>query len=195
MRNDIIRNLVYAQISFFGCLAIAVALTTTGFTNNQGLSFYGAHYPTILPFGLGFVLCDFFLLRAANELPAQQRPFDKLQLLLRIIAALMLAVLLTPDTFGWIFYTAHVLASALLFLLEIGIATWLAWRWNSSTLMWVLLGGQTVAGIVALLSELQFMHYLSQGSLAFQLLFGVLLVWSISQLISQVDTRSPRHKL
>ncbi len=185
-QSKAVQNLIYAQLSFFGGLAIAVLLTTAGFTDNHGLSFYGVHYPTVVPFGLGLLLCNLFLLRAASELPVKQHPFEMLQPFLRILAALLLVILLTPDTFGKVFYFIHVAAATLLFILELAVAIWMAWRWNGDKLTWGLLVIQSAAGIVAMLSMFHATHYLSHSSLVFQLVFGILLIWSISQLIEHV---------
>ena len=183
MHEKAVRYLIYAQVSFFGCLLAAVFITTAGFRDNHGLSFYGVNYPSIIPFGLGLVLCTLFLLKAAAELPVRNHPFDKLQPLLRIIALLLFAILITPDTLGVWFYYVHVATASLLFSLELLVAIWLAWKWNSNIFTWTLLAVQFVAGVVALLSQAHVIRYLSQSSLIFQLVFAVLLVWSISQLI------------
>lgn len=181
-----LRSLIYAQLSFFGFLALATVVTTVGFTDNNGLSFYGVHYPVVIPFALGLVLCNLFLVRAAHQLPRTIPPFDKLQPALWLITLLVTLVLLTPSFVGSFFHTAHVTVSSLLFAFELLLGLWLTLYWNNNKLAWFLLTAQFVAGLVAMLSQLQIVSYLSQGSLLFQLFFGLLLIWSVSQLIDRV---------
>jgi hypothetical protein len=190
IKERIMRNLIYAQLSFFGFLAIAVIMTSAGFANNHGLSFYGVHYPTIVPFALGLILCDFFLLRAAAQLPRSVPPFTTLQPSLWIISALLLSILLTPDIVSPLFNTLHIAVSSLLFVFELTLGIWLVVRWDGDIFTWSLLIAQFLAGIVAMLSQLEVTHYLSQSSLAFQLMFGLLLIWSISRIIDRINAAS-----
>ena len=53
MSSAALRNLVYAQLSFFSFLVAALLLTDRGFTHNHGLSYYGEHANTIVPYGSG----------------------------------------------------------------------------------------------------------------------------------------------
>lgn len=194
MQQKAVRYLVYAQVSFFLCLLIDVFISTAGFKDNHGLSFYGDHFPSIVFFGIGLIACDYFLLKAAISLPINGQPFTWLRPSLRLIAILLLLILLTPDALGEIFYYIHVAAAASLFLFELIIATLLALRWNGDKLTWFLLVVQLGAGIVAMLSQLHLTHYLSQSSLVFQLVFALLLIWSISQLISHIKIHSIETK-
>lgn len=185
-----IRYLIYAQAGFFLCLSVAVAINATGFSQNRGLSFYGEHWDTAVPFGLGFLLCDYFLLRAGRILTrfSRTRVFDPL---LRILAMLLLMILLTPDNLNNVYAWMHILASALLFLFELGFAVWLTLRIHRDMFTWFLLSGQLIAGAVAMFSELQATRYLSEGSLFYQVFFGILLVWTIGKLIDQLRSRQP----
>lgn len=190
MNTKAVRNLLYAQVSFFSCLMIAVLMTSRAFTHNYGLSFYGSNYPTVVPFALGLMLCNIFLLRATGYLPVHIPPFNKLRPLLRFIALLLLGIMLTPDSAGPIFYDIHIIVTPILFGTEMLIMLWLTAKWNGNPFTWSLLAIQFLAGAVALLSQLHVTHYLSQGTLIYQLVFGLSLIWTISQLIS--ETQQPR---
>ena len=187
--SRVIRFLIYAQASFFVCLSAAVVINDAGFSQNRGLSFYGEHWDTAVPFGLGFLLCDYFLLRAGRILTrfSHTRIFDSL---LRILAMLLLMILLTPDNLNNVYAWMHIFASTLLFLFELGFAIWLTLRVYHDLFTWFLLAGQLIAGAVAMFSELQATRYLSEGSLFYQVFFGILLVWTIGKLIEQVQNRS-----
>lgn len=178
---------MYAQSSFFFFLMIAIFITTAGFSNNHGLSFYGEHLSTAVPFGLGFVMCDFFLLRAADALPKNRQPYNKLALLIRVLTVLLIFILLTPDTVNTFFDWSHIIDSSVLFLFELCFALWLSVKWYHDRLTWLLLTIQFVAGILALLSQFHIIFYLSEGILFFQLFFGLLLIRSTAKLLAETS--------
>jgi len=87
-------------------------------SNNHGLSFYGEHWDTAVPFGAGFIFCDYFLLRAANVLPKSKPPFKTISKLINILTVLLLFILLTPDTLNSFFDWSHIVDSSILFALN-----------------------------------------------------------------------------
>lgn len=179
MRKKVVKSLVYAQLSFLGCLFIDVLITAKGFTNNRGLSFYGAHLRTVIPFALGFMLCDVFLLRAAKMLPKLGPAFRSFRLPLRVLVALLSLIVLTPYSLNSLFYTMHTLSSLTLFIFELALSLWLIVRWCNTKLSWVLFSGQFLAGVVAGLSEIQLTRYLSEATLFYQLIFSSLIIWTM----------------
>lgn len=167
--TDGFRNVVYAQVSFFGFLAAATLITGEGFRDNHGPSYYGEHVRTLVPYGLGLLLCAFFVWRAAAELDG------RLARGLRILAVLLVLDLATPDTVDSAFYWSHVVVSVLLFLQELAIGVELvaaAPAWPRVGLFAVQFG----AGLVAMFSQLHVIGALSFGIVAYQLAFGLLLV-------------------
>jgi hypothetical protein len=169
MTRAAVRDLVLAQISFFGCLLVAALMTDEGFTDNHGPSYYGEHVLTAVPFGLGLVLCALFTWRASAHAD------EPLARSLRALAVLFLLDLVTPDTVDSAFYWAHVAVSVALFLLELGIAAAIVRAWPSRLLV-ALLAAQFAAGLVAMFSQLHAIALLSEGIVAYQLAFGLLLV-------------------
>src|SRR5262245_24645287 len=157
-----IRNLVYAQLSFFGLLLLCVALSRKGFEDNHGLSYYGEHLRTIGPYALAFIVCCAFLLRAASLVPGDGDA-GRLALCLRILVVLLLLDVATPDTLDGLFYWLHVGASAALFLFELGLAGWLVWIGRRRPLSVSLLAIQFAAGLIAMLSQLHVVELLSLG--------------------------------
>ena len=182
-----VRNLVYAQVSFFGLLLVCVALTPKGFEANHGLSYYGEHAHTIGPYALGFVVCCVFLLRAAAHMP-DEGDAGRLATGLRILAVLLLLDIATPDTINALFYWLHVIASAALFVFELALAGWLVAIGRRSPLSVGLLATQLCAGLVAMFSQLHAIELLSFGIVAFQVSFALLLVLEASELLSPVPT-------
>lgn len=179
MRKKVVKSLIYAQLSFFACLFIDVLITTKGFTHDRGLSFYGEHLNTVIPFALGFMLCDVFLLRAATMLPKLGSAFNAFRVPLRVLAVLISLIVLTPDNLNSIFNVMHILSSSTLFLFELALSFWLIVRWCNTRLSWVLFTGQFIAGIIAGLSEIQLSRYLSEATLFYQLIFSSLIIWTM----------------
>jgi hypothetical protein len=180
MRRRVVGFLVLAQVSFFACLSVAVVMTTAGFQHNHGLSFYGEHWSTAVPYGAGFMLCDYFLLLAANALPKDDRRCRRLALLLNLLTVSLLIVLLTPDTVDSFFNWSHSIASANLFVYELSFAAWLARRCYADGVVWSLIVLQLVAAVLAMLSNFHVVPYLSEGTLIFQLIFSVVLIREVA---------------
>jgi hypothetical protein len=189
--KQVVRNLIYAQVSFFLCLGLDVIITTKVFKNNRGLSFYGEHLYTAIPFALGFILCDLFLLKAASLLNEGGETFEGFIWPLRILALLLILIVLTPDTLNGLFNVLHIMDSSLLFLFELLFSIWLVARWHSSWLTWLLLVGQFLAGVMCGLSEFQFSRYLSEGTLVYQLFFSFILILVMSSVVSLNSAENP----
>ncbi|HEY1644915.1 MAG TPA: hypothetical protein VGF75_00840 [Candidatus Saccharimonadales bacterium] len=185
MQRKIVKNLIYAQISFFFCLIIDVVITTKGFSANRGLSFYGEHLDTVIPFAIGFFLCDFFILRAAKLLPELKPTFEVFIMPFRILALLLILIVLTPDNLNGVFNVLHNTDSSSLFLFELILGGWLVFRWHNTALTKVLLASQFIVGIICGMSEFQFTRYLSESSLAYQLIFSILLVLTMSSVVNK----------
>jgi hypothetical protein len=183
LKNPVLGNIVLAQVSFFLLLTLTIFITTKGFKDNRGLSFYGEHWSTAVPYGSGFILCDYFLLRAANALPNNKLVFRRLYVLINILTVMLLGVLLTPDTLNSFFNWSHITASTILFLFELGVGTWLVMQTSKYKIGIGLLGLQFLAGIFAMLSQFHIVYYLSEGSLFFQLFFGALLIYTTTKLL------------
>ncbi len=186
LKNPVLGNIILAQISFFLLLTLTVFITTKGFSNNRGLSFYGEHWSTAVTYGSGFILCDYFLLRAAIALPKDKVVFKRLAILINILTVLLLGVLLTPDTLNTFFNWSHIATSTVLFLFELGFGAWLVTLIYKDWIGIGLLFLQFMAGIFALLSQFHIVYYLSEGSLFFQFFFSVLMVYAVASLLKRL---------
>ena len=176
MNSSALRNLVYAQLSFFSFLLLTVLLLTyRGFEDNHGLSYYGEHMDTIIPYGLGLLTCALFIWRGASSLSGP------LGSALRALSVLLVLDLATPDTINDAFYWAHVAVSTLLFLLEFAIGLGLVLTVLRAQLI-ALFAAQFFTGLIAMFSQFHVIHLLSVGILGFQLAFGVLLVVAVREL-------------
>ena len=166
------RLLFYAQLAFWACVVVCLAVAGGGLSHNHGFSIYGGRASTIVPWTVGFLAAAALILRAATLLDAFDPPLARA---LRANVLLLLFVLLTPDTIDQLFFVAHIVASIALFLFQAFVGLWLVRRTGSRAVpqLYVI---QIAGGIVAGLSQLQWIGLLSPGILAFQVAFGALLV-------------------
>jgi len=169
------RNLLYAQLGFFSCLGMCVALDRRGLWDNHGWSYYGGRADTAFLYAVGFVLCIVFLLRSAALLDDSSSA-PPLPQALRVLALLLALDLGTPDTVDALFNDAHIAVSTVLFLFELVVAVWIVRRVFSTRLGYALLGVQFAGGLLAMFSQIQVLPVLGTGILVFQLSFGALLV-------------------
>lgn len=187
MRRAVVTNLILAEVGFFVFLMVAVIITTAAFQHNHGLSFYGEHWNTAVPYGTGFMVCDYFLLNAAAMLPRDPRELRPLAWGLRVLALLLLAVLLTPDTVNSFFNDSHLIASAVLFVYELSFAGLLAHRTGATVTTIVFLLVESAAAVLAMLSNLHVVYYLSEGILIFQLVFSTHLVYGVDRWLRRLE--------
>jgi hypothetical protein len=170
--NGARRLLLLAQLAFWSCVLLCLAVTGGGLGHNHGFSVYGGKWTTILPWAVGIAAAAVLIWRAADAL-AKDDP--QLARCLRINVVLLVFILLTPDSIGQVFYVAHILASIALFLFQAVVGLWLVARARSSIVVHVY-ALQILAGLVAAASQAQWIGLLSPGILVFQVAFGALLL-------------------
>lgn len=191
MRRSVVTNLILAEVGFFSFLMVAVVITTAAFQRNHGLSFYGEHWRTAVPYGAGFVLCDYFLITAASLLPRDVGELRHLAWWLRVLALLLLAVLLTPDTVNSAFNDGHTVASAVLFVYELSFAGLLTYKGGLSVATGVFLVLEATSAVLATLSDLHLVYYLSEGILVFQLVFSTHLAYGVNRWLRRREGAGP----
>lgn len=175
IERRIARLLILSQVSFFGFLAVCILLIPEGLAANRGISFYGAHPADILPLGLGFLTSSYFLLQAARTMPSHT-PAERLAIIaLRLMTVLIIGVLITPYSLGYIVDVIHTIIGAALFILQLAMAIWLLAvivpDWQTVALLVTQLAG----GFISLFSLINILPFLIQGQILFQVAFGLLL--------------------
>jgi hypothetical protein len=173
------RLLLKAQLAFWGCVVVCFVLTGGGLSHNPGFSVYGGRLSTIVPWAVGFVIAAYFILRAAALLDDTDPVFAQG---LRITVVLLLA----PDSVDQLFYVAHIVASVALFLFEAILGLWLVRRTVQRAVL-ELYVVQIAGGIVAGLSQAQWIGLLSPGILVFQVAFGALLIAALTEPRAQLE--------
>ena len=174
------RYLVFAQVAFWSAMLLCFGIAHGGLGHNHGFSFYGGRLSTILPYAVGFLAAAALITHAAALLDRTGRA--RLAAGLRVLVVLLLADLLTPDTLGSAFYAAHIAASIALFMFEAAFGLWLVTAVTSTAATIRLYSTQITGGVVAGLSQLQWIGLLSLGIFVFQIAFGALLVIVVAHL-------------
>jgi hypothetical protein len=180
------RLLLKAQLAFWACVVVCFAVTGGGLSHNHGFSVYGGRVSTIIPWAVGFVAAAYFILCAAALLDDTDHMVAQS---LRITVALLFGVLFTPDTLNQFFYDAHIVASIALFLFEAIVGLWLVRRNNVRAVLQLYVI-QIAGGIVAGLSQAQWIGLLSPGILVFQVAFGALLVTASTEPHARLETET-----
>jgi len=178
------RLLLRAQLAFWGCVVICFAVTGGDLSHNHGFSVYGGKWTTIVPWTVGFVAAAVLLLRAAALLDETDRVFAWG---LRLLVLFAMGILFTPDTVNQVFYDAHVVASVVLFLFQAILGLWIVLRAHA-TLLTRIYTVQIAGGIVAGMSQAQWIGLLAVGIFVFQVAFGALIVLAATEPYMAVET-------
>ncbi len=174
------RYLLFAQVVFWSAMLLCIAITGGGLGDNHGFSFFGGRLSTILPYAVGFVAAGALIAQAAKVLDQSGRP--RLGAGLRILVVLLLLDLLTPDSLGSVFYAAHIAVSIVLFMFEAAFGLWLVTAVSTTLASVALYLTQITGGMIAGLSQLQWIALLSLGIFVFQAAFGALIVTAVASL-------------
>jgi hypothetical protein len=177
------RYLLLAQVAFFVALATCALIEPQGLVDNHGWSYYEGRSATIVPYLLGILVSIALILHASQLVKRTDAP-KGLGRGLWLLALFLFLDVATPDTVNALFYWAHDLTSALLFVYQLGLGLWLVrtvWRTRLGA---TLVSAQVVGGLVAMLSQLQLIPLLGLGIFVFQASFGVLLVLATAGLRS-----------
>jgi hypothetical protein len=188
-KHTAVRYLALAQLWFLVLILVCFALQPQALTANDGLSYFGVHWQTIIPFGLACTLAGFFTLRAADTLPPARWPLGLVAQVLRVSGLLLAGILFTPYSIGPIFDSIHRLFGTVLFLSQLGLAGWLSLRGRLSVFNALLLLLQFTGGVLAYLSLNDWLPFEVLGQLLFQAAFGLLIIRLVS---AELDTPAPQ---
>ena len=147
MRSRAVAYVTFGQVAFLAFIALCVALHP-GFVlkrDEGGMSNYGIHLKTVIPYSLAFGVAGLASLRAASLLPGDAS-LGGLRRLLRLFGALVLMVLVStyPYSIDAAWRDLHVVVGALLVLFAACAGIWLCTRVRPDRLQWVALVGELV---------------------------------------------------
>lgn len=184
--QHVVRLLIIAQLSlFFGLLICTVLIPHFLFESNEGgVSNYGMYAKTIVPYTLGFGICGFATLLAAQSVSKTMVDRMVLYPLLVILGILYSLVLVStyPYKVSASFDQLHQLAGVLLLAYSVGTGIWLTIFKARSSATLLLFFAQLVGFLLAVATYLGFLHMLFIAELVESTAFGALLVVSVARL-------------
>jgi hypothetical protein len=175
MRSKTTRYLLFGQLCLWMSLVVCSFLLPGVVFRNDGISAFGVNRETILPYGVGFLICGYMMLQAALSIERQDPATLWLARALSLLSFLLLAVLVTPFSVNAFFDMSHMIVSGVLFLFELVFALWLVWR-RPSWAHGALFGAQLFGSLMTMSSILKMTALLPTGQLIAQLAFGILLL-------------------
>jgi hypothetical protein len=192
LRTKTQERLLAADLALFGALLLVAIWYPTSAIDGYGISYYLTHFDTFVPLAIGFVTCSVLSWRAASDLP-DEGGLGVLRLALRIVAVLLVGIAFTPYTWGTLFDWTHQTLGSILFVEQLVMSGWIWWRYARTWFNALMIIGQIVGGVMALLSlPNDGIMVLFQGEVIFQLAFSILLFHSLSRLIpDDLEARIP----
>ena len=172
-KQNILTYFVKGQLWLFASAFLCMFLLPDAIQTNDGISYYGVHIETVLPFTLGLLATawySFNIVRTSKGLLSREVRF-----LTAAVGALLVGLVVTPHTLNTFFWAMHVMLGVLLFFTQYILMTWLMVTMRRDTtgvLLVVLTGAVTLFTGYYLSSAV---GYLIFGQLLFQALFVI--VW------------------
>lgn len=180
MGRPMVRDVVASQVALFGFWGVCL-LIVPGFLlerDEGGLSNFGVHLDTVVPYTLAFVVCSAFLLRAARRITTTDATCARFRRLLEWLAVLLLLTL--ASTYGYQHGAAlkwiHVGIGAAVVSFEALASLWVAIRLLDGGAWLVVLGAQLAGTALAAATLLGAVHLLFVSQLVTSAAFGILLV-------------------
>jgi hypothetical protein len=153
MKYKAVRKLVLSQVIFVFCLLVCVLVWPANAEEFHALSNYGATWPTVIPYATGFIAVAILMFLAAREFPKSTKVNRRLARIFVLLATLSLLVLVFPYSVNMLFLVLHMITGGLLFVAEVAVAFWLAFRVHRDRLNIVLFCMQ-IAGFVIMFCAL-----------------------------------------
>jgi hypothetical protein len=160
-----------SQIAFFAFLLVCVLLDPTGTQTNRGVSYYGDYALTRLPFTLAFLGAILLWLAAVGALPPT-RLGRRLAVLFRVIAALLLAIMISTYSLAQAVITLHVTLGVTFFTVQGLAGIWLAGWVCPDRPALVRLALLVAAGLAALLALMGLWPWLILWQVIYQVMFA-----------------------
>jgi len=174
---------LYGQLSLLVFLGVCVALHP-GLVlkwNEAGLSNYGVHLKTAIPYTLAFALSGVFSLRAAQLTSVHDTPTRVLRVVLVAYAVLCVAALVS--TYGYTdsptLHHVHVVIGITFMLFEPAASLWCYRRVRAARANRIWLGVEAAGLALAVIDYEAVLHVLFLAQLLTGVGFGVLLVRAV----------------
>ena len=171
-----VRYLLIGTYSFFSLLALCIIIRPEGLIVNSGISYYGNHIETLLPYVSAFLVNSYLLWLAASAIGDNTKTDKYFKFVLKMVAVLMLGILVTPHNIfnapG--FNLIHRTIGTFLFSSQIVMAVAIVLFVYRDWLNIFLLMTSFVSGYAALIYILQPTGFMIEAQIVFQIS-----IWSL----------------
>jgi len=170
----------HGELAFLFFTAVSVALHP-GFVlkwNEGGMSNYGLHIKTVVPYTLALVLLSHYSRRAGQLYAGGDSRSRRLGAMLKAYSAVVLSVMLSTYFYSLnnVLKDIH-FAFGTLLVVVVGVASlWMYRLWPPSTLVRVLLAVQLTGDVMALLTVVSGLHILFLAEMLSNMGFAALVI-------------------
>jgi hypothetical protein len=152
-----------------------------------GMSNYGVHSRTVIPYSLGFILAAFYVIRAALAIKTKSTSLRRLRGLLLSYGVILLLILITTYGYKTNIYlkNTHIVITIVTFWFELLGAAWLCKAFLRDKINICLLALQLIGLIIGSLTFFGSLQLLFTAQLITIITFGVILVRSSGRAVSE----------
>lgn len=183
-----IRLVLAAQVNLVSWLLVCILLSSQYLLQSDegGISNYGAHVRTVLPYSLAFLVSAWCVYRAGRSLPVETRQRSQLVRLLSVVAGLYVVVLGSTYLYqrDSLFRDAHAMSSALLAVFELATGLWLVRTLLGDWLQYAAFGLLFTGFMLGVLTAQGWLHLLFVAEFTIGSAYGVLLVRAVRQAVA-----------
>ncbi len=180
MQPQALGLIIWGQACLYAGLTAAILLKPAGLASNDGISYFGVHARSVIPYTLG--LLGSALLCWLGSRHINTPACKPLKNGLIIFAWLIAVIVATPYAAGPVMNWLHIAAGSALFSLQLLLSIWLVnrLRYKPTALAFMIV--ELAAGIACAVYLIPTRGFLIQCQIIFQLAFGALLIYSLKKL-------------
>lgn len=185
------RYLFLSQTTLYLTLAVCVLLAPSSLGANGGISYFGTHHLTAVPFIAGIFTSAYFLWRAQRQLDMAANG-GILARAFQIIIPAMVGIAIAPAVGnGWL-DIMHRIFGTLVFVTELVLAFWMAFLVKKTSINCLLFIVQLAGGLVAFYYLAPARGFSIEGQLLFQAAFTALLFRNLKTVLGRGTTGPSR---
>ena len=140
--------------------------------HNDGLSYFGAVWWTVVPYTIAFSTYALFCWLASNKVPSTNRSSKLMHWLLRLMAVLLFGLIITPHT---VINSIHKVFGSTLFASQILLSVYLYYKNPKKLYILLLIAVMFVSGLFSAAFLFTPSGFMIQAQIVYQLAFVVLL--------------------
>lgn len=191
MPRRVTNDLACGQAFLYAGVLLCVLMRPGGLGANSGISYFGVHRDTVIPYTIALVGCAMLTCRGLRAAAAASPAPKLLRGSANALAAVSFGIALTPYSVSGLFDWLHTIFGAVLFILQLTLAVQFL-RWTDGDLLTaLLLVAQCVGAVIAAIFVLPKEGFLIHGEVAFQIAFGALMIRTFSLLLPEAVQPDP----